>query len=402
MDISPGYQQTDAGVIPWAWRVARLGSLLAAPPAYGINAPSIPYDSRYPTYLRITDISEDGRFIDETKTSVGHKLAANYTLGKGDLVFARTGASVGKSYLYDSDDGVLVFAGFLIRIRPDVEKLEPAYLKYFVQCRAYWNWVTANSMRSGQPGINGQEYASLPIPLPPTKAEQEAIAEALSDADALIESLEQLLAKKRHLKQGAMQELLTGKKRLPGFSGAWEVKCIADIADCLDNLRVPLNDGQRSKLRGDYPYCGANGILDYIDRYCVDDSVILMAEDGGYFDEYMFRPIAYRMFGKFWVNNHAHVLKTKPGYDQDYLFYSLVHKNILAFLASGTRAKLNKSELNKITIHQPAQEAEQTAIATILSDMDADIATMEAKLAKARHLKQGMMQELLTGRIRLP
>lgn len=79
-------------------------------------------------------------------------------------------------------------------------------------------------MRSGQPGINGREYALLPIPLPPTKAEQEAIAEALSDADALIESLEQLIAKKRHIKQGAMQELLTGKKRLPGFSGEWQVK----------------------------------------------------------------------------------------------------------------------------------------------------------------------------------
>ena len=91
------------------------------------------------------------------------------------------------------------------------------------------------------------------IPLPPTKAEQEAIAEALSDADALIESLEQLIAKKRHLKQAAMQELLTGKKRLPGFSGKWEVKTLRDAADCLDNDRVPLNDEHRTIMQGDYP-----------------------------------------------------------------------------------------------------------------------------------------------------
>ncbi|MBU1701582.1 MAG: restriction endonuclease subunit S [Candidatus Eisenbacteria bacterium] len=176
---------------------------------------------------------------------------------------------------------------------------------------------------------------------------------------------------------------------------------IAEVADCLDNLRVPLNDVQRAKMKGDYPYCGANGVLDYIDRFCVDDSVILMAEDGGYFDEYMTRPIAYRMSGKFWVNNHAHILKAKREYDQDYLFYSLVHKDILSFLASGTRAKLNKSELNKITIRQPANKEEQTAIAVILNDMDSEITALDSKINKARQIKQGMMQELLTGRIRL-
>jgi type I restriction enzyme S subunit len=164
---------------------------------------------------------------------------------------------------------------------------------------------------------------------------------------------------------------------------------------------VPLNDAQRNTMRGSYPYCGANGVLDYIDRYCVDDSVILIAEDGGYFDEYATRPIAYRMSGKFWVNNHAHILKAKPAFDQDFLFYSLVHKNILSFLASGTRAKLNKSEMNKITAWQPRAKAEQAAIAAVLNDIDAELIALEAKLTKARQIKQGMMQELLTGRIRL-
>lgn len=198
-----------------------------------------------------------------------------------------------------------------------------------------------------------------------------------------------------------MQELLTSSKRLPGFSGEWREKSIAEIADCLDNLRIPLNDARRLKMRGDYPYCGANGVLDYINDYRVDDSVILMAEDGGYFDEYATRPIAYRMSGRFWVNNHAHILKSKPEFDQDFLFYSLVHKNILSFLASGTRAKLNKSELNKITIRQPVTKREQTSIAAILSDMDTEIGALDAKVAKARALKQGMMQQLLTGTIRL-
>ena len=96
-----------------------------------------------------------------------------------------------------------------------------------------------------------------------------------------------------------------------------------------------------------------------------------------------------------------HILKSKPAFDQDFLFYSLVNKNILSFLASGTRTKLNKSELNKITVFQPIERDEQTAIATVLSDMDAEIAALETKLSKARQLKRGMMQELLTGKIRL-
>ena len=108
--------------------------------------------------------------------------------------------------------------------------------------------MKVNSVRSGQPGINGQEYAALPIPLPPTKAEQEAIAAALSDADALIDSLEQLIAKKRHIKQGAMQELLTGRKRLAGFSGEWEVKSLGEIGESLIGLTYKPSDVKSNGL----------------------------------------------------------------------------------------------------------------------------------------------------------
>ena len=155
------------------------------------------------------------------------------------------------------------------------------------------------------------------------------------------------------------------------------------------------------KMQGDIPYCGANGVLDYVNDYVIDDDIILMAEDGGYFDEYASRPIAYRMSGKCWVNNHAHILKAKDNFDQEYLFYSLVHKNIQPFLASGTRAKLNKAEMYKIIIDLPSQKDEQIAIAEVLNDLDSEIVALEEQLAKVSKIKQGMMQELLTGRIRL-
>jgi type I restriction enzyme, S subunit len=213
-NVTSGYKQTEVGLIPEDWAIRKLGTLLAEPPTYGINAPAISYDTRYPTYLRITDISDDGRFIEESKASVSHPEAGKYILNAGDLVLARTGASVGKSYLCIPTDGVLVFAGFLIRVRPNDEKLSSSYLKFYTQSRVYWNWVTVNSMRSGQPGINGQEYAVLPIPIPSTRVEQDAIAEVLSEMDAEITALETKLAKARQLKQGMMHNLLTGRIRL--------------------------------------------------------------------------------------------------------------------------------------------------------------------------------------------
>jgi type I restriction enzyme S subunit len=196
------------------WRIEQLGDLLSCRPEYGINAPAVPYDLRHPAYIRITDITDDGRFDPSSRASVVHPNADCYRLEAGDIVLARTGASTGKSYFYREQDGDLVFAGFLIRVRPDQNQLSPQYLRYQLQTETYWRWVRTNSMRSGQPGINGQQYASMPIAIPPTRAEQNAIAEALADMDAQLEALEARLEKARQVKQGMMQELLTGRVRL--------------------------------------------------------------------------------------------------------------------------------------------------------------------------------------------
>jgi type I restriction enzyme S subunit len=411
--VRPGYKQTEVGVIPEDWDVHQLGELLVNAPAYGIGAAAIPFDSSYPTYLRITDISEDGRFLDESKASVKHPLATNYMLSEGDLVLARTGASVGKSYLYDRRDGELVFAGFLIRARSDTEKLEPRYLKYFTHSRPYWNWIKVNSMRSGQPGINGREYASLLIPLPPTKAEQEAIAEALSDADALIEALEQLIAKKRQLKQGTMQELLSGKKRLPGFGGEWEVRLIGEFTDC-------TSGGTPSTLMPHY----WNGSIRWMSSGELNLKNVCEVE--GRITEEGLRNSSTKMIppncvlvglagqGKtrgtvamnrieLCTNQSIAAVLPNAAFDSEYLYYNLDSRyRELRELSTGDggRGGLNLTIIRSLLIPFP-KLAEQTAIATNLSDMDVEIAALETRLAKTRELKQGMMHNLLTGKIRL-
>ena len=401
MDVRPGYKQTEVGVIPEEWQVVPVGRLLRSTPSYGINAPAISFDSRFPMYLRITDITEDGKFAEANKMSVKHPAAGLYSLESGDIVFARTGATVGKSYLYDSKDGRLVYAGFLIRVSPDPERLVPKLLSFYAQSCPYRNWVKVNSVRSGQPGINGRQYASLPIPLPPTLAEQEAIAEALSDADALIESLEQLLAKKRQIKTGAMQELLTGKKRLPGFSGEWEVKRLGEVSEIVMG-QSPSSAHYNNKGEG-LPLIQGNA--DIYGRQTIRRVFTTEVTKRGQPGDILMSvraPVGEISRAVFDVCLGRGVCAIRYS-ENNFLYYALIaREQDWAKLSKGsTFDSVSSMDVKKFEIVQPTDETEQIAIATTLSDMDAEIAALEAKLSKARQLKQGMMQELLTGRIRL-
>lgn len=417
MEVKAGYKQTDVGVIPEDWDVKKLGSCLRRNPDYGINAPGVTYDDALPTYLRITDIDDEGKFSPSPKVSVRHPKTDAYFLEEGDLVFARTGASVGKSYLYQPIDGELVFAGFLIRVKPDEKVLSPAFLAQYVRSKRYWDWVGAMSARSGQPGVNGQEYALLYLPLPPFP-EQSAIASALSDSDALISSMQNLIAKKRNIKQGAMQQLLTGKKRLPGFGGEW----------------IPLNMTEKSVLKARIGWQGLttaeyldsgryrlvtgtdfqNGRIDwssccFVDesRYAQDRNIqlkhndILLTKDGtigkvGYIES-LPSPAT--------LNSGVFVIRPKnDGYYPLYFYYVLtsrIFENFLTKLQAGsTISHLYQKDFINFSFMAP-ELSEQSAIAQVLSDMDAEIEELKQKLAKYRLMKQGMMQELLTGKRRL-
>ncbi len=170
---------------------------------------------------------------------------------------------------------------------------------------------------------------------------------------------------------------------------------LSECCDILDNLRIPLNSEEREKIKGNIPYCGANGIQGYISEYIFDENLILLAEDGGNFDEYQTRPIAYRISGKSWVNNHAHVLRAKGGYDFSFVFYSLQHKNITPFIKGGTRAKLNQAELREITIWDVAYPI-QARIGEVLETIDNQIDATQALIDKYTAIKQGMMADLFS------
>ena len=193
------------------WERAALGTLLVRPPEYGANAAAVPFSEDLPAYIRITDIDDDGRFIPAPRVSVDIEPNDDQYLQPGDVVFARTGASVGKSYCHLGEGGRLVYAGFLIRVRPNPERLSSQFLAAYLSTWGYWDWVRLTSARSGQPGINGTEYASMPLPLPPDGrdlAEQQKIADCIGSLDDLIAAEGRRLDALKQHKQGLMQQIL--------------------------------------------------------------------------------------------------------------------------------------------------------------------------------------------------
>ncbi|WP_009630039.1 restriction endonuclease subunit S [Synechocystis sp. PCC 7509] len=403
--VREGYKQTEIGLIPEDWEVKQLKTALKTNPQYGINAAAVVCQGDLPTYIRITDISEDGYFKPENLASVRHSSANQYFLEEGDLVFARTGASVGKSYFYRSQDGRLVYAGFLIKVQPNKSVLLPSFLSQYVKTKAYWNWVLVMSMRSGQPGINGNEYSQLLLPFPKLE-EQHAIAQALSDVDALISALDKLIAKKRDLKTAIMQQLLTGKKRLRGFDGEWKIKLFSEIAfyrkERLDPKKsntqefcVELEhiESSTGRLLGS-TQTGEQSSLKAI----FQPGDVLFGKLRSYLRKYWLADCKGVCSTEIWVLV-ANSQLTIPKF-----LYQIVTLDWFIEAAStayGThmpRADWNVVKNCEVAI--PPLE-EQRAIALVLSDMDKAISALESRQSKTQAIKQGMMQELLTGRTRL-
>lgn len=381
--VRAGYKQTEIGVIPEDWEVQLLGALATIKDGTHQTPRYVPSGVPFYSVEQVTSRDfTNTKFISEQE----HRfLTRFFKIEKGDILMTRIG-SIGDCKLIDWD----VDASFYVSLALlKIHSASAAFISQYSNSSVFKEEIEIHSLQSAIPKkINLGPISDIRLAIPPL-AEQEAIAEALSDADALIESLEQLLAKKRHLKQGTMQELLTGKKRLPGFSGEWEVKLLGEVlAICHGKSQHAVED-----RNGSYPILATGGQIGTANDYLYDKPSVLIGRKGTIDEpQYMDTP--------FW--------------SVDTLFYSVIHEpNCAKFLfyrfcligwkqhneASGVPS-LNAKTIERIEVAIPHPE-EQTAIASILSDIDAEIAALESQLTKTRALKQGMMQKLLTGEIRL-
>ncbi|HHV11308.1 MAG TPA: restriction endonuclease subunit S [Clostridiales bacterium] len=400
--------------LPSGWDLIPLGSCVTEKLSYGVNAPAIPYSGNHPSYIRITDITEDGQYCDTDRKSVITQDREKYSLRFGDIVLARTGASTGKSYLYDENDGELIYAGFLIKASVDTKNFNPRFIFEQLRTQRYWTWVSATSMRSGQPGINGKEYSSFLLPIAPIE-EQDAIAETLLIFNTHINSLAELIEKKKSIRDGALEDLISGRTRLDEFEGERKEYTIDDIT-----LSI-ITGGTPSTVHPEYwggniPWLSSTEIhqkritrpTTYITDIGLQNSSAKMAPSRSVLialaGQGKTRGTAAYLTSPMALNQSLAALVTNEKCNPEFLFFIIESMYLsLRELSSGDggRGGLNKKLIEGVMVTIPVDVTEQEAIAAALTAMDEEIKALETERDKMIQIREGAMDDLLTGRVRL-
>jgi type I restriction enzyme S subunit len=388
MDKVEKYKQTEVGLIPEDWEVISLGEVFEFKNGlnkekkfFGKGTPIVNYMDVYNNNaLKSQDLS--GR------VTLSKQEIKNFDVKKGDVFFTRTSETVeeiGISAVILEDVENTVFSGFVLRARPTNEKLYIEFKRYCFSTKGVRTEIMSKSSYTTRALTNGKLLSAVKMAIPPTFAEQTAIATALSDADALITSLEKLIAKKRTIKQGAMQQLLKPKK-------GWEVKKLGEICEIRKGQLITEN----TRKNGNIPVIGGGKTPSYYhNKENRRGKTITISASGA--------SAGYALFHNYPIYaSDCSTIEESNNYSIEFIFYflHLQQDNIYKLQTGGAQPHIHPSDIKPIQISIPSKE-EQTRIATILSDIDAEINTLEVKLEKYRKVKVGMMQNLLTGKIRL-
>lgn len=408
----PRYKQTEIGLIPEDWLNPQLQQIADdnSPICYGIVQVG-PFTPNGIPVLAIKNLNLDySGNIHRAATEVERPYARS-RIRPEDVVVSVKGTTGRVGIVPDHFRGNI--SRDLARIRPRAG-IAPRFIYQVLQSELAQRRLANAAVGTTRMELSIAILKQVRVPLPPTKVEQETIADALSDADSLVESLEQLLVKKRLLKRGAMQELLTGKTRLHGFGGDWQVKRLAEIAD-IRSGGTPSTT-QPKFWDGHVMWCTptditALGGYKYLSSTSRTISQLgLKASAAELIPANSIVMTTRATIGECAINLVP--MTTNQGFknlvpsesiDVEFLYYLLLmqKQGFISLCGGSTFLEISKGQVAAFEVRVPGTKMEQTAIATILSDMDSEIAELGEKLAKARNVKQGMMQELLTGRIRL-
>ena len=414
-----GYKNTDIGVIPKDWdciHLCTLGKLLS-----GLTYTPEDVKNYGLLVLRSSNIQE-GRLCFKDNVYVNCKIEADKYVKQGDLLICvRNGsrALIGKCALIDKNYNA-TFGAFMALFRsPHGKYLYQLFSNNTIQEQINRNCgATINQITSA-------DFNRFLVAFPQNPKEQAAISEALSDIDSLISSLQKLIEKKNAIKQGAMQELLTGKKRLPGFSVEWSQASFEDLFDFL-----PTNAFTRDQMTDtgtiqnvhygdiltkygacldmtntDVPYLLETvSVRKYSESSYVREGDVIIADTAE--DSTVGKCVELvNVHGKVLSGQHTMLCRPKVTFAPKFLGYYMnagcFHNQMLPFITGIKVSSISKANISMLVLKYPTLVEEQQAIAQVFSDMDDEIAQLEKKLAKYQQIKQGMMQELLTGRIRL-
>jgi type I restriction enzyme S subunit len=421
--VPPAYKQSEAGMIPEDWSAANLSDI-----AWFQEGPGVRNYQFTTTGVKLfngTNIQNGRINLDTTERYISENEAygwyRHFLADAGDIVIACSGVSIEK---FDEKVGVLsswdlplCMNTSTMRFKIKDEQANKNFFRHFLKSQLFKKQIGGTATGSAQLNFGPAHVSVIDVPLP-SYLEQEAIAEALSDADALIESLEQLIAKKRQIKHGTMQTLLTGKQRLPGFAELWTKVPLGEVADVktgpfgsalhesdyvqsgtpiitvehlgefgITQQNLPLVSNEDCKRLCAYALEAGDIVFSRVGS--IDRNALISEGESGW------------LFSGRLLRVRVDVLRVFAPYLSFQFHTEDFKKLVLAVAVGQTMASLNTKILKNIVVMLPALP-EQTAIATTLTDMDAELAELETRLTKTRQLKQGMMQALLTGRIRLP
>jgi type I restriction enzyme S subunit len=396
MEVRKGYKQTEIGAIPDDWDTKRLGEIFSITAGGDLRKDcfSLIQDEIYCYPIYSNALSNDGFY----------GYSSKYT-NKENTITVTARGEVGKANPRITKYTAI---GRVIVLKPN-EDLDCYYVAACIN-----QLVDFANESTGVPQLTAPQISKYSIPYP-IKDEQTAIACSLSDIDALITSLEKLIAKKRNIKQGAMQGLLTGSKRLPGFSGKWDVKRFGEYGLFKGGSGFPIK--YQGQIEGDIPFFKVSDMNNLGNEVFMTNSNNWVTgsktkEIGAFvfpLNTVVFAKIGAAIFlerKKVLVkpscidNNMMGFIVDESKSDIRYIHY-LFHTIKLGSLVSATALpSINGKQIAELVIQFPIKE-EQIAIAQVLSDMDAEIESLGRKLEKYKLIKQGMMQELLTGKTRL-
>jgi len=358
----------------------------------GFAFKSIYFGSGEKTVLRIGDIKpaiflDQGDFIKTTENAPQQFVASSneYIIALSGATFGKVGRIVGNSSAYINQRTAL--------FKP---KENAGFIYQVINSNTFQNYLRKIPTTSAQPNISTSDILKYKLPIPCVK-EQQKIADCLSSIDELINAQTQKLETLKAHKKGLMQKLFPAegetlpKLRFPEFQNApeWEEKKLGKICDILNSRRQPISSGDRKQ--GSYPYYGASGIIDFINDYIFNERLLLVGEDGAKWGA--FEKTAFIVEGKYWVNNHAHVLKTTQVSDMLLENY-LTMLDISPFITGTAPPKLTLGKLKEIPIPIPISIIEQQKIADSLSSVDDLITAQTQKLETLKAHKKGLMQQL--------
>lgn len=316
-------------------------------------------------------------------------------LKNNDIIFSKDG-SLGNPAIIKNMPKKATINGtmMLIRLNYINDNVSPNY--FYQICNSQYFKKMVSLIKSGGtvPHIFQRDIINFTFPIPKTLEEQEKIANFLSIVDKKVENLKNTITSLENQKKGLLQQIFSQKLRFKDKNGNnypnWEKKKLEDIAIFLDNKRKPLEQSER--IHGKYPYYGASGIIDYVNNYIFDEELILLSEDGANIIDRNY-PICYIATGKYWVNNHAHVLKTKSQYLNKFLCEALERLNYNKYNTGTAQPKLNQDVCRKIILSIPCLE-EQTKIADFLSAFDRKLENKKAQLEHWQQIKKGLLQQM--------